>query len=276
VRAPTRADGSELRFWLGVVGLLTATGVVCLWLWAAAPVVLLGWDATVVTSGSMSPRIQTGDVVLVQPDDGAGLQPGAVILYEDAAGRGLITHRIIDVNDDGSYRTQGDANVAMDAAPVHPEQVVGTGRLLVPLVGLPSVWLQEGRTARVVLVLAAALAAAWCTRYGLLLRYDPWAPPQAASPRPRAVPRTVSLPTAASACSPTTDLVDLPAPAPLGGPSPVIVAPPATAPGDRPAPAKRRRSGSDTASRGWSVALWEVEPAATRRPLGAASPAGGG
>jgi signal peptidase I len=209
---PTLRGGPELRFLVGSVGLVTATVIVGLWLWAAAPVVLLGWNPVVVTSGSMSPRIQTGDVVIVEPGDGTGLRPGAVILY-DAGANGLVTHRIVGIDPEGGYLTQGDANLVADAAAVRPEQVVGAGRLLVPKVGLPSVWLDEGRVPSTLAVGALALVAAWTTRFALLARYDPWITP----PLPRG-----SAPLGVSAAGPPTGV----------------------------------------AQGGWSVALWEVAPAA--------------
>ena len=56
----------------------------------------------------------------------------------------LVTHRVVGQEADGSYRTQGDANPTPDPRPVHPGNIVGVGRLLVPMVGLPVVWLRSG------------------------------------------------------------------------------------------------------------------------------------
>ena len=114
-----------------------------LWLMIAAIVPLLwGWRATVVTSGSMSPSIDTGDIVVTSPYDGRILGPGTIAVFEDGLG-GQVAHRIVGVNPDGTYVTRGDANDAIDSSPLKPEQVVGVGRMLVPFVGLPLVWIDK-------------------------------------------------------------------------------------------------------------------------------------
>lgn len=119
---------------------------VLLWLvaWVAIPALALGWQPVLITSGSMGPTISPGDLVLISPHPEDGfLDQGTVITYRDR-GRGdaLVTHRIDGVREDGLYRTRGDANESPDDTPVRPDDVVGQGRLLVPLVGLPLLWLR--------------------------------------------------------------------------------------------------------------------------------------
>jgi signal peptidase I len=117
---------------------------VALWLMVAAVVPLLwGWRATVVTSGSMAPAIDTGDIVVTSPHDGVGLGAGAVVVFSDGNG-GQVAHRIVAVNADGTYVTRGDANDMDDSSPLRPDQVVGVARALIPFVGLPLVWVDKG------------------------------------------------------------------------------------------------------------------------------------
>lgn len=133
-----------------------------LWLtvWVLVPTGLLGLRPMLVTSGSMSPLIRTGDVVLVGEHDGEDLAPGTVVTFRDASREGrLVTHRIEAVSDDGSYTTRGDANPTPDAAPVRPEDVVGVGRLLVPLIGTPLTWLHGGDLPLFLVWLVATLLA---------------------------------------------------------------------------------------------------------------------
>lgn len=117
-----------------------------LWLvvWAAVPALLIGWQPILITSGSMGPNISSGDLVLIsEPPTDELLAQGTVITFHDpAVPGGLITHRIDGVREDGMYRTRGDANEAPDPTPVDHDDVVGVGRLLVPLVGLPVHWLR--------------------------------------------------------------------------------------------------------------------------------------
>lgn len=134
--------------------------VMWLVLWAAVPALVMGWQPVLITSGSMGPTISAGDLVLLgEPPADELLSHGTVITFEDpTAPGGLITHRIDGVREDGMYRTRGDANEAPDSAPVAPERVVGVGRLLVPLVGLPVLWLR-GDAVSFALFVAGTLAA---------------------------------------------------------------------------------------------------------------------
>ena len=158
-----------------VIGLCAFTVVAALAICAAWTVVVpLFTDQfpVVIVSGSMSPALKKGDVVLMEPSDGHGLAPPTVILYTTP---GLDQfHRIIYVNPDGSYITKGDANNAPDAAPVRPEQVKGFGRTLVPFLAIALVWAREGEWLLVALwVLVVTLALCGCP-WGLSDRYDPW------------------------------------------------------------------------------------------------------
>lgn len=113
-------------------------------LWVVGPWTLAGWHPVVVTGGSMRPGLEPGDVVLIDdvPDD---VLPGTVVSYRDPTRPGrLVTHRLHAVGGDGALRTKGDANAVPDSTPVAGEDVVGVGRLLVPLLGRPVIWLQEG------------------------------------------------------------------------------------------------------------------------------------
>lgn len=150
------ASRSRVRVAAGVTALIAVWAFVWLALWAVGPTVL-GWRPVVITSDSMRPAIETGDVVVGRPHSGTGLGAGTVIIFDPQDGRGLITHRIAGVNPDGTYITRGDANGVAESTPLAPDQVVAVGTLRVPMVGLPVVWLQHGEWLKL-LVLAAALA----------------------------------------------------------------------------------------------------------------------
>jgi signal peptidase I len=112
---------------------------------------LLGWQATVVQTGSMEPGVSPGDVVLTctLPDD-ADVPLGRVVSFDSPAeaepdGVAKIRlHRIVDANDDGTFVTAGDANAEVDSTPIVREQIIGQARLLVPWVGLPAWWAGHG------------------------------------------------------------------------------------------------------------------------------------
>ena len=148
---PATLLGAAALVWYFVLALLVVSRLFPL---------VAGWSPVVITSGSMQPHIQPGDVVIYQPSDGIGLAPGTVVTFVDPANPdGLVTHRIEAVNADGSYVTKGDANRLSDSTAIAPESIEGVGKLVVPLAGLPLVWAAQGQMlllAGFVLVLVSA------------------------------------------------------------------------------------------------------------------------
>lgn len=127
--------------------------------WAIVVPALTGLEAVAVTSGSMHPSIEVGDVVLL--DTGAPPAPGRIATFRHPrAPDELVTHRLDGVQD-GSWRTRGDANGSADPWLVGNEDLVGVGRLAVPLVGLPAVWARTGRIDLLVLAALAVGLLAW-------------------------------------------------------------------------------------------------------------------
>ncbi len=117
--------------------------VLGLTVWSLVPA-LLGWESTVVSSGSMTPALRTGDVAVVRPVDATAVHPGQVLLVDDPdRPGGLRLHRLVAV-EDGGLRLQGDANRAADTALVDPAAVHGVGVLRIPGIGSPVVWAQHG------------------------------------------------------------------------------------------------------------------------------------
>ncbi|MCP5028121.1 MAG: signal peptidase I [Actinomycetia bacterium] len=101
-----------------------------------------GWSPVVITTGSMESAMSPGDVLLIEKGDTASIAQRSIIVFDRDGEH--VAHRVFEVEADG-YVTKGDANNAPDAARVHGEDVIGAGRLLVPLVGMPVVWAQSGQ-----------------------------------------------------------------------------------------------------------------------------------
>ena len=121
--------------------------VACLVVWVIVVRLFVSWSPMVISTGSMQPAINPGDIVMSgSPDDGGhGLEVGTVITFADPnRPGGLLTHRITRVNEDGTYQTRGDANTVADSYEVEPRDIQGVGRLLIPAVGLPRVWVDQG------------------------------------------------------------------------------------------------------------------------------------
>lgn len=174
VRAAHARSREASVFGLGLVGLFLVSATIFGALLVTVPAFLPGWNAVAITSDSMAPSIRAGSIVVASPSDGVGLGPGTVVVFKDSYGSGLTTHRIIGVNDDGTYRTAGDANSQPDSTPLRPDHVIGVGRALVPLLGLPLAWYSEGAWVRLAIWLGVIGVALWATKYGLLVKYDPW------------------------------------------------------------------------------------------------------
>ena len=111
MRRGTTAAGNvvSLVAWihLYIVAMLTA--------WVGIVVLTTGWDPVVITSGSMSPTLRPGDVLIVDSHpDNELLGQRAVITFESPRGDGeLITHRVAEVlRDDRLYITQGQTLAA--------------------------------------------------------------------------------------------------------------------------------------------------------------------
>lgn len=171
------------RFVLGTVALAVLTALATLVLWAVAYPVARGWSPTVITSGSMEPSIEVGDVLVAGPVEEARLGPGAVIVFDGPSGSGFVSHRVVEVLENGDYRTQGDANVLIDSTPVRRDQVRGIGRLVVPLIGRPIAWASAGDTNALMLTVLAMVGLVGAARWGIRPEFDPWAAPGEPAPR---------------------------------------------------------------------------------------------
>lgn len=119
-----------------------------------------GRELFVVTSGSMSPSIDAGDLVVVDARTGSSSsgRPGDVITFRRRSDPPLfVTHRVVSATraTDGSaeFVTKGDSNPVPDGARVHLSDVVGKVEFVVPFAGMVIAGLGNRRA-----VLAVALA----------------------------------------------------------------------------------------------------------------------
>ena len=120
----------------------------------------------------MAPALDVGDLVVVEPYHGQRIHTGTVVVF-DEDGRSVI-HRVVEVGDDGTFTTRGDANLVADPTPLALDQVDASGRFLLPRVGLPLVWANQGRWLLVALSLGGLVLAVWLARFALFDAYDPW------------------------------------------------------------------------------------------------------
>ena len=110
---------------------------------------LFRYQALVIATGSMTPEIKIGDVVIVDKTkdrDTSHFNKGEVIAYHKE--NLIICHRIIDIIKSGDkvlYETKGDNNDSSDQLLVETDQVVGVVKYKIKYIGYPTVLLNKYR-----------------------------------------------------------------------------------------------------------------------------------
>jgi signal peptidase len=118
------------------------------WIAAAIVSVALIWFSlglfsvwpNVIYSGSMSPAMEVGDVVIILETSPEEINVGDVIAFSRE--ESTVIHRVVDITDTESGRafiTQGDANKSPDSDPVVSGQILGRVIYTVPKVGWAAV-----------------------------------------------------------------------------------------------------------------------------------------
>ncbi|HSK69081.1 MAG TPA: signal peptidase I [Candidatus Limnocylindria bacterium] len=147
VRMAARVLSSFLTVALGVVALAAlltrAQG-------GGIPMVL-GYSPLIVVSGSMSPAVEAGDLIVIGRRD--AYRPGDVVTFRD--GGSLVTHRLVTL-EDGMAVTRGDANNTEDK-PFPVSDIVGGMALRVPGLGSTALFLRSRQG--ILLLLCAGMLA---------------------------------------------------------------------------------------------------------------------
>lgn len=124
---------------IAVWAVLTVSVLLSSWVvfgWALA-----GWTPVTIASGSMTPALREGDVLMMDTTADRAVGQRSIVVFERDGE--LVAHRVFAVNGD-ELVTKGDANARPDAESVAMSEVVGVGRLVVPLVGRPLLWAERG------------------------------------------------------------------------------------------------------------------------------------
>ena len=142
--APTAAPAkTKGRLWVRIVGTaVTIVMLIVLVLVVALNVSFLGYKSTAVITGSMSPAINEGDVVVTKVVPLEELAVGDVIKYHR---NGIdIIHRIMDIKVGGEgilITTKGDANQSIDRPGPSPQEIDGKVINRIPKIGSLTLWL---------------------------------------------------------------------------------------------------------------------------------------
>ena len=115
-----------------------------------------GVKTFVVQSGSMEPSIKTGSVIVVKQAESYTV--GEVITFGPRSKtKPPTTHRIIEIKEDGSYVTKGDANDDEDLRTVSRYEVIGKVVASIPWVGYAVAAAQKPWGFVVIVVIPAAI-----------------------------------------------------------------------------------------------------------------------
>lgn len=108
---------------------------------------LFTYQALTIGSGSMSPAIEKGDVIILKSmknEETRKIKKGDVLVYNHD--NKIIVHRVIKKSNNGetiSFKTKGDYNNAKDSWTVKQEEVIGIVKFRIRWVGMPTVALNE-------------------------------------------------------------------------------------------------------------------------------------
>ena len=100
---------------------------------------IFGFRQYVVITGSMEPKYNVGDMIIVRKTPIEKIKIGDIINYVSENGTDTITHRVVDiVNIDGQtyYKTKGDNNSSEDSGLVNYSRVKGTLVFKISKVGM--------------------------------------------------------------------------------------------------------------------------------------------
>jgi signal peptidase len=128
---------------------------------AAVAPMALGLHTYTVRSGSMTPAIRTGDIVVDQPISPTDAAAGDIVTFKDPEGSDrLITHRARAISRSGDridFVTRGDANNTLEHWSVPANGRIGRVLFRVPAIGYPLTWIGSG-LGRLGLIVIPALA----------------------------------------------------------------------------------------------------------------------
>lgn len=121
---------------------------------------MLGYRALTIRSGSMTPTVRVGDVVVDTSVSPLTVRPGQIVTFRDPAiGQQLVTHRVVSLRRVGKevdFVTKGDANLVTEHWSVPVTGHLGRKVLVVPGLGRIVAAL-SAKTVRVIALVLSAL-----------------------------------------------------------------------------------------------------------------------
>ncbi|MGL6106244.1 signal peptidase I [Romboutsia sp.] len=95
---------------------------------------IMGFRTYTVLSGSMEPKFDPGDVIIILNKNRTNIDKGDIVTFYNTVENQIITHRIVEKNSTG-YLTKGDNNDVIDDNVLKEENIIGKVLFHIPKVG---------------------------------------------------------------------------------------------------------------------------------------------
>ena len=125
-----------------------------------------GYCPLIVLTGSMEPKIKSGDLIVVKQIDASEVNNKDVIAFFDPDGNGtsILTHRVNEIYEENGtlyFKTKGDANNTEDRLPVAEDALVGIYQFKIAGAGNVAMFMQTTAGLVVCVVIPLVLLIGW-------------------------------------------------------------------------------------------------------------------
>lgn len=118
---------------------------------------VFGYKFYNILTGSMTPTIKVGSLIVVQDVEVNEIKEGDIITFKGSSTSNLTTHRVVEIKKDDEkikFQTKGDANDVLDPMLVDEELLVGKVVLNIPYAGKIMSFINKYRAIIAVLIIA--------------------------------------------------------------------------------------------------------------------------
>ena len=125
-----------------------------------------GYCPLIVLTGSMEPKIKSGDLIIVKQINASEVNSKDVIAFFDPDGNGtsILTHRVNEIYEENGtlyFKTKGDANNTEDRLPVAEDALVGIYQFKIAGAGNVAMFMQTTAGLVVCVVVPLVLLIVW-------------------------------------------------------------------------------------------------------------------
>lgn len=118
---------------------------------------LFGYKFYDVLTGSMSPTIKPGSLIVVKEIDDTDIKEGDIITFKGNSTSNITTHRVVEVIEKDKnikFQTKGDANDVLDPMLIDGNLLVGKVVFDIPYMGQVMSFINQYRVIIVILIIA--------------------------------------------------------------------------------------------------------------------------